>query len=92
MAFYNVTSFWYDEATGNIFVHLVKDVDVSYDHLPEESAQDIYEAQIFLDGGLNLIGKSRPSSTDGTIQGGMYGRGAGSPETPPAQPLESAPS
>jgi hypothetical protein len=91
LAYYNVTSFWYNEETGNIFVHLVKDVDVTYDHLPEESAQDIYEAQIYLDGGLNLIGKSRPSSTDGTIQGGTFGRAAGNPDAAPVQPLENAP-
>jgi len=91
MAFYNVTSFWYDDESGNIRLHLVRDVDVSYEHLPEESAQDIYEAQIYLDGGMSLIGKSRPSSTDGTIQGGMFGRSAGNPASAPAQPLENAP-
>lgn len=91
MAFYQVTNFWYDEATGNVFLNLVKNVNVSYDHLPEETGQDIYEAQIFLDGGLNLVGKSRPSSLDGTVQGGVWGRPAGSPDTPVTQPIENAP-
>lgn len=90
MAYFHVTSFWYDEASGNVFLYLAKDVDVSYEHLPEENAQDIYEAQIYLDGELSLIGKSRPSSSDNVIQGGLFGRGA-TPDPTVNLPLENAP-
>ncbi|QNN99250.1 hypothetical protein SEA_FAUST_173 [Streptomyces phage Faust] len=92
MAFYQVTSFYYDESTGNIFIQLAKEAEVSYEHAPEEQPQDIYEAQIYLDGGTNLVGKYRPSSMDGTITGGHFGRQAGTtPDTTPVQPLENAP-
>ena len=92
MAFFRVTSFYYDETTGNIFIQLAKDAVVSYEHAPEEQPQDIYEAQIYLDGGTTLVGKSRPSSLDGTIQGGNYGRSAGTaPDATPQHPLEDAP-
>jgi hypothetical protein len=92
LAFYQVTSFYYDETTGNIFIQLAKDVDVSYAHLPEEQPQDIFEAQIFLDGGTTLVGKYRPSSEDGTVTGGHYGRQAGaSPDSAVVAPLEDAP-
>jgi hypothetical protein len=91
LAYYQISNFWYNEETGNVFLNLVKDVDVSYDHLPEETGQDIYEAQIFLDGGLSLVGKVRPSSLDGTITGGVYGRSAGSPAAPVVNPIEDAP-
>lgn len=90
MAYYNINSFWYDEQTGNVFLYLNKDVETSYEHMPEETAQDIYEAQIYLDGGLNLIGKNRPSSVDGTVQGGLFGRGA-TPVQNVTHPLEDAP-
>lgn len=92
MAYFNVNSFWYDESTGNIFLQLAKNVDVSYEHLHEEQPQDIYEAQIFLDGGTTLIGKYRPASVDGEISGGVYGRQSGvSPDTTPVAPIEDAP-
>jgi len=92
LAFFQVSSFYYDESTGNIFIQLAKNVEVSYDHLPEETGTDIYEAQIFLDGGTTLVGKYRPSSLDGTIQGGNFGRAAGTaPDTAPQNPLEDAP-
>lgn len=92
MAYFQVTSFYYDETTGNIFIQLAKDAEVSYEHDATELAQDIYEAQIYLDGGTTLVGKYRPPSLDGTIQGGRYGRVAGtSPDAPPQQPLEDAP-
>jgi hypothetical protein len=91
LAFYQVNSFYFDEATGNVFLNLVKNVEVSYDHLPEETGQDIYEAQIYLDGGMSLVGKVRPSSLDGTITGGVWGRPAGSPDTPIVNPITDAP-
>lgn len=92
MAFFQVTSFYYDESTGNIFIQLAKDVSVTYDHLPEEQPQDIYEAQIFLDGGTTLVGKYRPSSEDGTVVGGHFGRSAGTaPDATAQHPLEDAP-
>lgn len=92
MAFYQVTSFYYDESSGNIFIQLAKGVEVSYEHLPEEQPQDIYEAQIYLDGGTTLVGKYRPASSDESIEGGHFGRSAGtSPDTPSAIPLEDAP-
>ena len=92
MAFYSVTSFWYDDVTGNMFIQLAEEVDVTYEYLPEEEPLDLYEAQIFLDGSVNLVGKYRPSSTDGTIQGGYFGKQIGvSPDTPEVQPIENAP-
>lgn len=91
MAMYQITSFWYDEDTGNVFLNIYKNVDVSYDHSPEYQAQDAYEAQIYLDGGLALIGKARPASTDGTIAGGNYGRLSSAPNSETGEPLENAP-
>jgi hypothetical protein len=90
LAFYVVNSFYYNEETGNMFLYLTKPADVSYEHSPEYAAEDIYEAQIFLDGGIQLIGKNRPPSEDGSIQGGMYGRTA-SPSDDVTNPLEDAP-
>ncbi|QOI67547.1 hypothetical protein SEA_BEUFFERT_174 [Streptomyces phage Beuffert] len=90
MAHYAVNSFYYNEETGNMFLYLSKPAEVSYDHSPEYGSEDIYEAQIFLDGGISLIGKNRPPSEDGTIPGGMYGRTA-TPDSVETLPLADAP-
>ncbi|AXH49290.1 hypothetical protein HWB76_gp112 [Streptomyces phage Blueeyedbeauty] len=90
MAFYAVNSFYYNEETGNMFLYLTKPTEVSYEHSSEYLPEDIFEAQIFLDGGIALIGKNRPPSEDGTIPGGMYGRTA-SPSDDTVNPLEDAP-
>ncbi|AXH68864.1 hypothetical protein SEA_COMRADE_177 [Streptomyces phage Comrade] len=90
MAFFVVNSFYYNEETGNMFLYLTKPTEVSYEHSAEYAAEDIYEAQIFLDGGISLIGKNRPPSEDGTIPGGMYGRTA-NPSGTVTAPLEEAP-
>lgn len=90
MAYYNVNSFYYNEETGNMFLYLTKPAEVSYEHSAEYSAEDIFEAQIFLDGGITLIGKNRPPSLDETIEGGFYGRSA-TPGSVVSLPLEEAP-
>jgi hypothetical protein len=90
LAFYQVSSFYFDESTGNVFLYISKSVDVSYDHAPDDEASDIYEAQIYLDGGLSLIGKQRPASNDAEVSGGFYGRSS-NPGSVATTPLEDAP-
>jgi hypothetical protein len=92
LAFYEISNFWYDEETGNVFLNISKSVDVSYPVDPEYgAATDFYEAQIFLDGGLSLIGKARPRSLDNTITGGTYGKTSSSPDAAVGLPLADAP-
>ncbi len=92
MAFYQISQFYFDEETGNIFLNITKNVDVSYPVDPEYGdAWDTYEAQIYLDGGLTLIGKNRPDSLDGTIQGGNFGKQSSDPSATTFAPLADAP-
>lgn len=92
MAFYEIANFWFDEETGNVFLNIAKSVDVSYPVDPEYGeATDFYEAQIYLDGGLSLIGKKRPNSLDGSIHGGTFGKISSSPDATEALPLADAP-
>ena len=92
LAFYQVSNFWYDEESGNVFLNLTKTVDVSYPVSAEYGdASDVYEAQIYLDGGLTLIGKMRPPSLDGTIEGGNYGKTSSDPAATENLPLADAP-
>lgn len=92
MAFYSISNFWYDEGSGNVFLNITKDAELSYAVDPEYGvAYDTYEAQIYLDGGLSLIGKVRPDSLDGTIQGGNFGKMSSNPNEVAGEPLENAP-
>jgi hypothetical protein len=76
MAYYQVSNFWIDTATGNMWVQFTEDIDVSYPTYENAGGQDFYEAQLYLDGQVAKIGAVRPESEDGTIAGGTFGRTA----------------
>lgn len=94
MAYYQVTSFYYDAESNNIFVQFATPVEVSYEYDAPAGGgpYDVYEAQIFLDAGTNIVGKYRPGSIDGTFTDKLYGRDSGStPASTVTNPLEDAP-
>lgn len=90
MAYYQISGFYYDDTTDNVFIYITKPVDVSYEHESDSQPVDIYEAQIFLDGNSTLIQKWRPPSIDGEVPGGIYGREA-DPSGNVILPIEDAP-
>lgn len=93
MSFYPITSFWYDSTTNNVVLQFAVDKpdDVPYEYGPDELPYEIYEAEIFLDANQVLIGKSYPSSLDGTITGEQFGRMLGQDRNVvPNHPLENA--
>lgn len=95
MAYFQVSSFYYDESTNNIFVQFTVPVDVSYEYdVPEGGGPyDVYEAQIFLDAGHTVVGKFRPAEIDGEVPDRIYGRDSGTkPDDPQPYPIEDAPS
>ena len=89
MAFYQITSFYYDESSDNIRVQFVKYKDVEYEvNDPMDLPYDVLEAQIFLDGGKSKIGEYIPASVDGTVEQQYLGRQLGdSPDVVPTNPL-----
>lgn len=90
MSYHQISGFYYDDDTGNIFVYIPKVVDVSYEHISDQDAYDTYEAQIYLDGSSTLVQKFRPPSLDGVVPGGIYGKEA-NPSGQPILPMEDAP-
>ena len=89
MAFYQITSFYYDDSSDNIRVQFVKYKELEYEVTdPMDQPYDVLEAQIYLDGGKAKIGQYIPASVDETVEQQFLGRQLGdSPDVTPTNPL-----
>lgn len=89
MAFYQITSFYYDDSSDNIRVQFVKYKELEYEVTdPMDQPYDVLEAQIYLDGGKVKIGEYIPASVDETVEQQYLGRQLGdSPDVVPPNPL-----
>jgi hypothetical protein len=89
MAYYQISSFYYDNATNNIIVQFVNYKPLEYEVTdPMDQPYDVLEAQIYLDAGKTKIGEYIPASADGTVQIQFLGRQPGqAPDVQPTEPL-----